>query len=386
MLVAKSYILKFLCELFLYSVFLLYSFLSLSQHNKESAYLDSLSFAQFENSEYSKAEISAKKLFNLNLLDTNIYRINANTLLGIINKNRGFYISSTEHYLEALNDATLINDTARQSALLNNLGTLYKLQQNYISAIDYFKKSLRLEKSLNNPEQQSIRFYNLAETYLAIDSLDMALSFFNNSLLLEQKRDYKAGIIYAYIGITDVYLKMGNAFQSELMIKKIHNLFPTNNVELQIFYEFLQAKYAFLIRDYKIAVEKIQNSIELANSSDLEYILPELILFRMKILKETEPSSELSDAYQDYFAITEKLNSQMIRNKMNDLNYQNELKIKQLEVEALRIDKEIANANQLKESRIRQFLQRILIFILGLLTLCLVLVFVGVKKMNHIEA
>lgn len=386
MIVTKSNNQKFFRELLLCSVFLLTSFMSLSQGNIDNEYLDSLSFAQFENNEYSKAEINAKKLFNLNQLDTNIYRINANTLLGIINKNRGFYISATEHYLEALNDATFLNDTARQSAILNNLGTLYKLQRNYTNAIDYFKKSLVLEKKLNNTEQKSIRFYNLAETYVAIDSLDMALSFFNNSLLLEQKIDNKIGIVYAYIGITDVYLKMGNAFQSELMIKKIENKFPVNNIELEILFTFLQSKYAFLVSDYKSAAENIEKAIELARTNSFEYILPELLLFRVDILKEKGSSYELSDAYQDYFAITESLNNQMIRNEINDLNYQNELKRKQLEVETLRIDKEIANANQLKESRIRQFLQRILFFILGLLMMCLVLVIVGVRKMQHIES
>lgn len=386
MLKVKSYVLKFFIEFFLCSFFMMIPYLSNSQDDAESFYLDSLSFAQFQNNEYSMAEANAKKLFNLNLLEANIYRINANTLLGIINKNRGFFISATEHYLDALNDATFISDTARQSAILNNLGALYKVQHNHTNAIYYFEKSLALEKILNNPEQESIRFYNLAETYVAKDSLEMALSFFNNSLLIEQKIENKIGIVYAYIGITDVYLNMNNAFQSELMIEKLNGMFPINNVKLEISFEFLQSKYAFLLKKYDLAEQKITLAIDQAKTNNLEFLLPELLLFRVKILKENKSLLKLSEAYQEYISVTETMNSQLIRIEINDLNYQNELKRKQIEVETLRIDREIANASQFKENRIIQFLERILIFILGLLVLSLVLVILGVKKMKHLES
>jgi hypothetical protein len=374
-----------MCRSLALTAFIFFHSVCFSQKYNESEYLDSLSFAQFENNEFSEAEKNAQKLLTLNLIDTNIYRINANTLLGIINKNRGYYISSTEHYLSALNDARNINDTARQSAILNNLGTLYKLQYNNTSAIDYFKKSLALEKSLNNSEQKSIRYYNIADTYLAIDSLDLALSFFNNSLLLEQKINNKTGLLYAYLGITNVYIKMNNQFQSNLMIEKIKKLLPVDNVELKILFDFAIAKYFVIARDSENALVKVDLAIQLAELNKMEYLLPELLELRLSILKQLESWRELSTTYEDYFEVSEKLNSQMIRNEIYDLNYQNELNRKQLEVESLISQKRSAVQAQAKESKMRQFQERLLIFILGLLLVSIVFVFLGVRKIKRVN-
>lgn len=178
---------------------------------------------------------------------------------------------------------------------------------------------------------------------------------------------------------------MNNAYQSELMIEKLNGMFPINNVELEILFEFLKSKYAFLLKKYNLAEQKITLAIDQAKTNNLEFLLPELLLFRVKILKENKSLLKLSEAYQEYISVTESMNSQLIRIEINDLNYQNELKRKQIEVETLRIGREIANASQFKENRIIQFLERILIFILGLLVLSLVLVILGVKKMKHLE-
>lgn len=357
----------------------------LCQATSSNEKLDSLAFSHFENNEFEKAEETAKEMLNVNSLDTNIYRINANTLLGIINKNRGYYISATEHYISALNDARALEDMGRQSAILNNLGSLYKLQHNYQNAIDYFKMSLELEKDLDNPAQTSIRFYNIADAYLEADSLDLALSFFNNSLLLEQKIENKMGLIYAYIGITDVYIKMGNEFQSALMIGKIEELSPIENAELEILFEFIKAKQAFISKDYNEAKRNIDESMKLAKQSGISYIEPDMLKFRIKVLKEIGSFQELSMAYQKYLEVSETLNSQMIRNEIYDLNYQNELNQKQREVEKLRAEKRRSKIAKEKDLQVRKFQQHLILFILGLLVLSVVLVFLGVRKMKKMN-
>lgn len=368
--------------LILLSVLFTFSQFLLCQATISNEKLDSLAFAYFENSEFDKAEKTAQELLNVNSLDTNIYRVNANTLLGILNKNRGYYISATEHYISALNDARALNDKGRQSAILNNLGTLYKLQHNYQSAIDYFKMSLELGKDQDNQGQASIRFYNIADAYLELDSLDLALSFFNNSLLLEQEIENKIGLIYAYMGITDVYIKMGNEFQSALMIERIEELSPFENAELEILFEFVKAKQAFISKDYNEAKKSIEESIKLVQQSGISYIEPDILKFRIKVFKEIGSYKELSIAYQEYLDVSETRNSQMIRNEIYDLNYQNELNKKQLELESLRAERQRLNKAKEKDLQVRKFQQRLILFILGLLVLSVVLVFLGVRKMK----
>jgi tetratricopeptide (TPR) repeat protein len=360
---------------------------SLSQDNTRNEKLDSLIFAYFENNDFEKAEKTAQEVLKNNLLDTNIYSVNANTILGIINKNRGFYISSTEHYLSALNDARSIKDSGRQSEILNNLGTLYKLQNNYNKAITYFSESLELERRISeqNIGQQSIRYYNLADTYLAMDSLDLALSHFNNSLLLEQKMNNREGLLYAYLGIIDVYFKMGNAFQSTMMLEKVNQFLPVKNIELNVLYTFTRSKYNFLQNDLDEADAYVNEALNMAQENHLEFLLPELLSFKIDILRKQEKWEQLSETYQTYFDMKEQYNSQMIKSKIDDLNYQNELNNKQIEVQTLRLQKKAVEEEMNMQNKVKLFQGRLLIFILALLLLTIIFMFFGVKKLRQIN-
>ena len=195
--------------LFLFSVILPCGVL-LSQNSGEIKLreLDSIAFSSLENNASSVLEDANKLLAESLKSKPKFYRINAYTLLGIVNKDRGFYVTSLDFYLKALNTAEKLKDFPRQSACLNNIGSVYQLQGNYSQAIEYFNKSLAIEEKLNQPIQKSIRFYNIGECYKDLDSLDLALTYFNNSLLIEQKAKSNEGIVYAYLGIADVYIRI----------------------------------------------------------------------------------------------------------------------------------------------------------------------------------
>jgi tetratricopeptide (TPR) repeat protein len=108
-------------------VFALISFKSVPQ--KQFERLDSLAFYYVKNNDYVKAENTALETIQLsNGKNSSIYLINAHTILGIINKNRGYFHSSVENYLSAMKHAENISDSARVSACLNNIGVVYKLQ------------------------------------------------------------------------------------------------------------------------------------------------------------------------------------------------------------------------------------------------------------------
>lgn len=369
--------------------FLLLALISFSygQSNQENERLDSLAFALFESDSFEVAEQTAQEILSLNKLDTNLYRINANTLLGILNKNRGYYISSTEHYLAALNESILINDKARQSVILNNLGTLYKLQENYPKALEYFKRSLQIELELSkvNRSQRSIRYYNIGDTYLEMDSLELALSYFNNSLLLEQEINDLVGINYAYLGITDVYLKMNNAYQSSLMLTRIEKYAPFENIELRALYEFSISKLRYLEGKYEESLANLGSAFKIVRENKMEFMLLELMRFELDILREMKQWKVLSQKYQQYLDLKSELNNQQVKNKIDDLNYQNNLKLKQLEVEALRSEKKQALDEKVMEEKVSDFTERLLVYLLLLLITAVVFVFVGARKLNQME-
>jgi tetratricopeptide (TPR) repeat protein len=147
--------------------------------------------------------------------------INANTLLGILNKDRGYYELSVEHYLEAMQMAEAEGDCLRVSGCLNNLGVVAQVQGNHARALVYFQRSLEIENEHGtDKEQRSIRLYNIGEAFEKLDSLDAAYAFYYNSLLIEEELENKEGIFYARLGIGKVDSKTGNAKKAGTELNK----------------------------------------------------------------------------------------------------------------------------------------------------------------------
>lgn len=154
-----------------------------------------------------------------------IYQINAYTILGIVNKNKGYYVTSVDYYNNALKVAEETRDEGRISACYNNIGSVHQIQEDYAKALTYYKKSLELEEKLNNPLQKSIRLYNIGEIYREMDSLSLALSNFNNSLIIEKEYKNNEGIVYALLGISDVYLQLNRPTDASISLGEAKKIF-----------------------------------------------------------------------------------------------------------------------------------------------------------------
>ena len=183
--------------------------------------LDSIAFTALESND-PNVEEKANALLEAGRKENAIVsEINALTILGIVNKNKGYYVTSVDFYNQALDVAQKANDSGRVSACYNNIGAVYQIQENFEKALDYFQKSLVIEEKLDNPLQRSIRLYTIGDMYREMDSLSLALSHSNNSLLIEKNYRNKEGIVYALLGISDVYLKLGKSTDARLSLEEI---------------------------------------------------------------------------------------------------------------------------------------------------------------------
>jgi len=145
----------------LFSIFLsLSAFLTFAKKADDNVLrpLDSLSFQALESNSPDMLEKANTFLEKTLQYDPSFYRVNAYTLLGIIYKNRGFYVTSIDYYLKSYNEAVILKDNGRKSACLNNIGAVYQLQGKFDQAIDYFNRSLEIEKKT---EESSSDIYPL---------------------------------------------------------------------------------------------------------------------------------------------------------------------------------------------------------------------------------
>lgn len=347
--------------------------------------LDSIAFGSLENNASSVLEDANNLLAESLKSKPNFYRINAYTLLGIVNKDRGFYVTSLDFYLKALNTAEKLKDFPRQSACLNNIGSVYQLQGNYSQAIEYFNKSLTIEEKLNQPIQKSIRFYNIGECYKDLDSLDLALTYFNNSLLIEQRAKSNEGIVYAYLGIADVYIRIKRFTDASITIGTIEKKIQQGQIEEAIILHKLKGKLLLSSGNSSSALSEFQEGENLSLKYKNSTNLLELVKLQIEVYEKSSDWQKAAMKYKQYLSLIEKMNSLNIKNQLDDLNYRNEITKKQLEIQLVQEERDLAKKNGKFEKNLRVYGLKITWFVVALLILSIGLILYGVKKLTALK-
>lgn len=254
--------------------------------------LDSLAFDALENNKKNVAQIANQLLKAAEKDNSTLHQINAYTILGILNKNKGHYITAVDFYKNALEVAEKSNDQGRISACYNNIGTVYQIQENYSKALEYFKKSLALEETLNNPLQKSIRLYNIGDIYREMDSLSLALSYFSSSLILEKEFNNNEGIIYALLGMADIYLHLDKLTDAEIVLNEASEYAKESNVEVKVLYHLTEAELYFQENRLDNALKAITTAKDISDQHQFKVYLVDIYEKELKIKQALEESKE----------------------------------------------------------------------------------------------
>jgi tetratricopeptide (TPR) repeat protein len=364
-------------------IFCLASVFSFAQDDLELRRLDSMAFNALEKNQKDLTEISMRFLKQTLSTKPNKYRVNAYTIQGIINKNRGYYLSSLDYYLKALETARFIKDKKRESACYNNIATVYRLQSNYEKAIDYFEKSLELEKKFGDQFQISIRYFNLGDCYNALDSLDLALSYYNSSLILEKKLRNIEGTVLAEQGIAEIYLKSGRQSDAAVILNKTEKLVSRSGIETQL----IQLKLNALLESWKGQIDEglelLNKGLKLAEQSTYRMWKLELLKTRITLLKNSAKSPDkLNVAYEEYIRFLDWFERYNAKNRLDDLSYRDELTRKQMLVDLAQEKRRIAEQKELKERQLRMYSQKMVFFTFFLVMFIVGLVIYGVQKIT----
>lgn len=331
-------------------------------------------FESFEKKEFEKSEsIALSILSNDGLKDTSVFIINANTILAIIYKDKGYYRSAIDKNLLVVEGSQKRKDYERLSAAYNNIGVIYKLQRYYSSAIKYFSKSLKIESKFNKPLNRSIRLYNLGESYKEIDSFDLALSYFSNSLLIEKKYNNIEGILYASLGLIDVYLAIDQVSDAKRLLSKIEGDISKKSNEIYILFQKLKGYSLFKENKYSEALD-VYNDLEiiLSKKNNKSYLI-DVFELQIEVYEKLGDWKNLSLKYKFYVELIANDQSTEIQNKLNDVMYQNDMNKKDLELRLLEKDRDYNIKLNNYSSKVAIFLLLLLVFIVGF-------IFYGINK------
>jgi len=355
----------------------------LSQNNEKLLKeLDSIAFVSLEENSSLTTERAYNLLKESEKQQAQLYKINAFTILGIVNKEKGYYVTALNHYLKALNIAESIKDQARLSACYNNIGQIYHLQQNFIQANYYYHLSLDIEDSLSNPLQKSIRFYNIGEVFNELDSLDLALTYFNNSLLIEKKAKNVDGIIYALLGISQVYIKSKRFSDAEYTLEEIYSLLTSEFLEETILFNINYGKLKKLQGKNDQAFVHYKKAESLSVNNEFRIHLPEIYELTIDILRTEQKWEECSKYYSSYTHLTKELNDIKVKNQLEDMIFQNELTKKNLEIELVQEERDLAKKNSLLSKEISNYSSKITAFLIVSILLIVGVIIFGLNRLK----
>lgn len=297
--------------------------------------------------------------------DTSLYTVNAYTILGIVNKNKGFYLSALNFYLKALEIAENIKDEGRISAILNNIGVLYQLQDNYKVALKYFNRSLHLEEKLGNPLQKSIRYFNIGDCYKELHSYDLALSHYNSSLLIEEKYKNKEGILFSYLGIAEVYIAIKQYSDAKRMLEKANTFLTVKYLEPEILYHKLKGIFYLETKKMNAVISSLEKAKSLSIKNNFPIHLLDIFQVEIRYYDAVGNWKNLAETYKKYTKLSEEQNAIEVKNKIQDLTFRHDLQKKELEIKLIQEERDFAKKLNRFNSKITLFLILVLLFIVG---------------------
>lgn len=308
-----------------------------------------------------KARLLAEQLLDKSSQDdTSKFKINAYTILGLINKGKGYYISSLNYYLKALESSEKKGDNGRISASLNNIGVLYQLQGNFELAAKYFSKSLKIEEKLNNPLQKSIRLFNLGDSYKELGKNELALSYYNSSLLIEQKNKNKEGINWAYLGIAEVYLNLDQLIDVARILSDLEKEIKPNDLEMFLIFNKLKGLFLLKSKDFQQSLSYLTKAEKLSKDYSFPIHLTEIYKIQIEVLEKLQDWKLIAFKYREMNVFNEKMNAIAIKNKINDMTFHYEIHKKEVEFSRLQGQRDL-------DAKIKSYNYKML----GLLTLML---------------
>ena len=366
-------------------ILLFLSSFSWGQTEKQLVELEELNTAAFSALENDEKDVSIKTeqlLEKSQETDSKKHEINAYTILGIVNKNKGYYVTSINHHIKALSVAEKDQDEGRISSCYSNIGSVYQLQENYPRALEYFQKSLKLEEKLDQPLQKSIRLYNIGEVYKELDSLRIALSYFNNSLLIEQEHNNKEGIVYALLGIADVYLNIERYTDASIALDDARELITASDVEEAILFHHLRGKLFARKGLIDQAYEEFKRAEEISNTNKFRVHLLDIYTEEIDILNTQQKWQASVERYQTYIELKNELNNIKVKNQLEDLTFQHALNSKELEIQLIKEERDLAKKNEQSEKTIAHYEQKIVWFLISSLLVVLALIVYGIKRIT----
>jgi len=204
-----------------------YEAMTIGEHLKDSAEIvdcySGRGIVRLLQNELDKAELDFRvfKVYNIKINNKKKQAL-AQSLLSLVDYQKGDYERSIERSLESYNTRLEIGDVKGQGESLNNLALGYMALKNWNQALRYLEEAVQLKARANDLTQMTVILNNTGHCYKNLGNIDAALHFFQ--LALEKGKIYgqMGDVIVSYNNLVSLFESQDKydqafKFQTELV-------------------------------------------------------------------------------------------------------------------------------------------------------------------------
>lgn len=273
--------------------------------------------------------------------------------LGLIYEAKSKFSDATEYYYQALRIYEASNYKPGLANIYNNLGVINDILENSEKSISYYTNALDLFIEVNDLDGQANVYNNLATLYADKNELTKAISFIKTSIEILHKNNRKSEVATAYYNASTFYEKLekGDLARQMLDSALIYYKFSNNAHGIANVYD-KEASLLVKQANFKDAINILHESLLLRNKVGNLNASAETLKLLSETYQEAGNFEKALEYYKSYTSLEDSIFSKSTKKAISELNIKYETAKKDKAISLLR-----------KESQIKQFQNRFLIFL-----------------------
>jgi len=302
--------------------------------------------------------------------------------LGIINESRQNYDLSLKYNLMGLMETEHQNDTLGVAFFSNNVAIVYEALEDYEKSLLYSMKAARIFKEWGRDYNLANLYGNIASLFNSMTQNDSALYYFQEAEKLNIKLENNYGLANLYNNWGDLYFELGSYDTALIYFLKSFEYGQSLDPEMRdrafiLSYSAKDAARVYLINgDYSKAISLFKYSLEQGKILNSTHMLKEAN-FGLYSCYESLSNYDSAFYYHKAYAIAnDSMASEVNNRKIAELNFRHELA---KEKDLMDKERELLLADR-KNQRLSFF-----IIISGLVTILLVLIFIGYYQKSRLD-
>jgi signal transduction histidine kinase len=249
---------------------------------------------------------------------------------------------ATENYLAALKLSEEINDKRLQRITNNNLASIFINLKEYQKGKEYAEKSLMLARELKNDYAISSSTFNIATAELYLKQYDEALAHYKEIEAIGIRTDDYIVILDGRLGIADVYNGTGSTAHAEKYYQQVISLSKEKTAPEYEMYAYMGISDLYIAtnRNDKAGLT-ILKGIELARRLGSNYELKDLYLKASLLEEKSGNFSQALEFRKKYEVLNDSIVGEKSQTNINLLEARFESEKKESTIGQLEADKKL---------------------------------------------